>query len=140
MELPYMDTVHIAFGIFLLATAYNYLRPKEPRNYTSLDSEAAMDKTQKADEIMIIDVRTRDEYSAEHLKGAKNIPLDQFEKRLGKLPRDKDIIVYCQTGARSIRAVRQLEVAGFTRLYHMHQGLRGWKKAKYQTVKRSGSA
>ena len=140
MELPYMDTVYIAFGIFLLATAYNYLRPKQPRNYTSLDTEEAIEKSKEDDSLLIIDVRQRDEYNTEHLRGAKNIPLDQFEKRIGKLPRDRDIMVYCNTGTRSVRAVRQLEVAGFTRLYHMHQGLRGWKKADYPTIRRSGSA
>ena len=135
-----MDTVYIAFGLFLLVTAYNYLKPKEARNYASLDTEAAMDMTKQDSNLLIIDVRNRDEYNTEHLRGAKNIPIDQFEKRLSKLPRDKDIIVYCNTGARSIRAIRQLEVAGFTRLYHMHQGIRGWKKADYPTVRRSGSA
>ena len=132
-----MEPVYIAFGIFLLITAYNYLKPQGSRNYTSLNTEEA--KTMLEDKnIVLIDVCSRDEFKAEHLRGAKNIPLDQLDNRHGKLPRDKDIVVYCKNGGRSIRAIRKLEVAGFTQLYHMHEGLRGWKKAGYPTRKRVG--
>lgn len=134
-----MEPVYIAFGLFVLITAYNYLKPQGGRNYTSLDSGAAKEMLEEDKNIVLIDVRSREDYNLEHLKGAKNIPLDQLDSRLGKLPRDKDIVVYCQNGGRSVRAVRKLEVAGFTRLYHMHEGLRGWNKASYPTRKRRGS-
>ena len=134
-----MEPVYIAFGLFVLITAYNYLKPQGGRNYTSLDSGAAKEMLEEDKNIVLIDVRSREDYNLEHLKGAKNIPLDQLDSRLGKLPRDKDIVVYCQNGGRSVRAVRKLEVAGFTRLYHMHEGLRGWNKAGYPTRKRRGS-
>ena len=133
-----MEPVYIAFGLFLLITAYNYLKPQGSRNYTSLNTEEA--KTMLEDKnIVLIDVCNREEYNTEHLPRAKNVPLDQLDNRHGKLPRDKDIVVYCQTGGRSIRAIRKLEVAGFTQLYHMHEGLRGWKKAGYRTRKRTGA-
>ncbi len=130
-----MEPVYIAFGLFVLITAYNYLKPQGGRNYTSLDSEEAQEMLQENDDVLLIDVRERNEYDKEHLRGAKHIPLGQLDKQLGKLPRDKDIVVYCQTGARSIRAIRKLEVAGFTRLFHMHQGLRGWNNKGYPTRK-----
>ena len=134
-----MEPVYIAFGLFVLITAYNYLKPQGGRNYTSLDTGAAKEMLEEDNNTVLIDVRSREDFNLEHLKGAKNIPLDQLDGRLGKLPRDKDIVVYCQNGGRSIRAVRKLEVAGFTRLYHMHEGLRGWNKAGYPTRKRRGS-
>jgi hydroxyacylglutathione hydrolase len=139
MELPYMEPVYIAFIIFLIARAYNYLKPSEARNYTSLSTEEAWSKVKDEQDITLIDIRDKDEYNTEHIKRAKNIPLNQIEKNIGKLPRDMDIMVYCQTGGRSIRAIRKLEVAGFKRLFHMHQGLRGWKNADYPTIKRSES-
>lgn len=130
-----MNTVYIAFGLFLLVTAYNYIKPQGSRNYTSLNTKEAKEMIDSNSDIMLIDVRTRSEYDSGHLLGAKNIPLDQLDNRLGKLPRNKDIIVYCQTGGRSIRAVRKLEVAGITRLYHMHDGLRGWEMAGFSIRK-----
>ena len=135
MELPYMDTVYIAFGLFLLVTAYNYLRPTVSRNYTSLDSAEAHERIEKGDNMYLIDVRTKEEYRKEHIRGAKNVPLDDLDNRVGSLPHNKDILVYCQTGGRSVRAIRKLELAGFTRLFHMHQGMRGWKKEGYATAK-----
>lgn len=129
-----MEPVYIAFGLFVLITAYNYLKPQGGRNYTSLGTEEAKEKLDR-DDVLLIDVRERDEYNNEHLRGAKNIPLDQLDKQLGKLPRDKNLVIYCQNGAKSIRAIRQLEVAGFTRLYHLHQGLRGWNNMGYPTRK-----
>ena len=133
-----MQPVYIAFGLFLIITIYNYIKPQGSRNYTSLNTEEA--KTMLEDKnIVLIDVCSRDEFNVEHLRGAKNIPLDQLDKRHGKLPRDKDIVVYCQNGGRSVRAIRKLEVAGFSQLYHMHEGLRGWRKTGYPTRKRAGS-
>lgn len=130
-----MEPVYIAFIIFLIARAYNYLKPSEPRKYTNLNTEDAWDKINEDQNIMLIDVRKREEFKEEHIKNARNIPLEQIEKNIGKLPRDKEILIYCQHGARSIRAIRQLEVAGYTKLYHVHQGLRGWKNMGHPTIK-----
>ena len=139
MELPYMEPVYIAFGLFVLVTAYNYLKPQGSRNYTSLETEAAKQMLEDTQNIVLIDVQNRKDYDSGHLKDAKNIPLDKFNDRIGKLPRNKDIVVYCKNGGQSIRAIRKLEVAGFTRLYHMHEGLRGWNNAGYPIRKRRGS-
>jgi rhodanese-related sulfurtransferase len=83
--------------------------------------------------LIILDVRNSGEYMTEHIRSAINIPLKQIEDKVEKLSRDKDVLVYCETGARSIRAVRKLEILGYTRIFHMHQGLRGWKKAGFPT-------
>jgi rhodanese-related sulfurtransferase len=76
------------------------------------------------------------EYRKGHLRGAKNIPLNEVEKRIGKVPKNKKVLVYCQTGARSVRAIRRLEVAEYPDLFHMHEGYRGWKKAGNPTTER----
>jgi rhodanese-related sulfurtransferase len=134
MELPYMDTVYVAFGLFLLVTAYNYMKPSVERNYTGLKTGEALDYIKTTKDVMIIDVRNREEYQRAHIKRAKNIPLDQVEKRKETLPTNKPILVYCQNGGRSVRAIRMLEVAGFTQLFHMDEGLRGWTKAGHPTT------
>jgi rhodanese-related sulfurtransferase len=133
MELPQMDIIYISFALFLLATAYQYIRPKEERKYTSLSVEEALEKL-KTGNVYIVDVRRQDEFKKGHLKKAKNIPLDEFKDRLNKIPRKREVLVYCETGARSIRAVRYLEVAGYENILHMHQGMRGWRKAGYSVA------
>lgn len=136
MDLPQLDLVYISFAIFMVATIYQYVRPKEERNYTSVKVAEAYDLIREDKDIYILDVRTREEYRKGHLRGAKNIPLDDFEKRMGQVPVNKKVLVYCRTGARSVRAVRRLEVAGYQSLFHMHEGYRGWKKAGHPTTER----
>jgi phage shock protein E len=63
----------------------------------------------------IIDVRTPAEYRDDAYPGAVNIPLPMLPLRLGELePKDKPVVLYCESGARSSQAVRLLKQAGFT--------------------------
>jgi rhodanese-related sulfurtransferase len=59
-----------------------------------------------------VDVRTPQEFGAGHLPGAVNIPLDDLRSRLGDLPHDQEIAVYCQVGQRGYLATRILRQAG----------------------------
>ena len=136
MELPQLDLVYVSFAIFLAATAYQYLRPKGGRNYKSVKVAEAYKLIKENKDIHILDVRTRGEYRKGHLRNAKNIPLEDIDKRLSKVPRNREVLVYCRNGARSVRAIRRLEVAGYTNLYHMHEGYRVWKKAGHPTTER----
>ncbi len=136
MELPQLDLVYVSFAIFLAATVYQYMRPKGERNYTSVKVAEAYDLIKEGGDVYILDVRTRDEYRKGHLRNAKNIPLSDIDKRLSKIPRNKKVLVYCRDGARSVRAIRRLEVAGYTDLHHMHEGYRIWKKAGHPMTER----
>lgn len=59
-------------------------------------------------ETLIVDVRTPSEYSAGHLPGAVNIPIDELRQRLAEVPQDRPLIVYCQVGMRGYLATRVL--------------------------------
>lgn len=61
---------------------------------------------------LVLDVRTADETSTGKISWAKNIPLDDLQSRLGELPKDKEIIVYCGTGMRAQMAYTVLQNAG----------------------------
>ncbi|OPC06942.1 rhodanese [Elizabethkingia ursingii] len=52
----------------------------------------------------LVDVRTPEEYNAEKIEGAVNIPLDQIENRLSEFQGKKNIVVYCRTGIRAGKA------------------------------------
>ena len=62
----------------------------------------------------LLDVRTPIEFSAGHIPGAINIPVDALRSRLGELPKDKQIAAYCQVGQRGYLATRILLQKGFT--------------------------
>lgn len=61
---------------------------------------------------VLVDVRTSGEYAAGHIPGATNIPVDELRSRLGELPRNRDVAVYCQVGQRGYLATRIMRQAG----------------------------
>jgi len=78
---------------------------------------ASIDEIKKEDsnEPLIIDVRTEEEFSYGAYPGAINIPLDELEYRIDELGRkDRKIILYCASGARSAYALQILRAYGFT--------------------------
>jgi NADPH-dependent 2,4-dienoyl-CoA reductase/sulfur reductase-like enzyme/rhodanese-related sulfurtransferase len=62
---------------------------------------------------LLLDVRHSDERARGFIPGSSHIPLDELRQRLSELPRDREIIVYCQSGQRSYIAARILSHHGF---------------------------
>ncbi len=67
---------------------------------------------------LVIDVRTADEFSGGHIQGAINIPYDVIVREIGEHESSKDrpIVVYCLSGARSSSAKKSLRKAGYTQV------------------------
>ena len=63
---------------------------------------------------LVVDVRTPQEFSAGHIAGAVNVPVDDLRSRLGEIPRDRKIAVCCQVGQRGYLATRVLRQKGFS--------------------------
>ncbi|HOX48195.1 MAG TPA: rhodanese-like domain-containing protein [Spirochaetia bacterium] len=62
----------------------------------------------------IIDVRTPDEFADGHYEGARNIPVNVLGNRLDEVgPKDKPVVLYCASGARSAMAAKMLKASGF---------------------------
>jgi phage shock protein E len=62
---------------------------------------------------IIVDVRTPEEFRDGAYPGAKNIPLSDLGRRLGEIPKDKPVILYCASGARSSSAAQAMKQAGY---------------------------
>ena len=78
----------------------------------------------KNKKVLLIDVRSVQEFKEGHLRGAINIPLYELEKHLEDL-KDKEqvIIVYCARGYRSKQAKEKLEKLGYKNVYSLKGGL-----------------
>lgn len=87
--------------------------------------------------LVVLDVRTPEEFAAGHLPGAINIPHTEIGARVAELDgaRDRDIVVYCRTGKRSAQALDLLEQSGFTRLFHLEGDYTRWSEEKRPVVK-----
>ena len=62
---------------------------------------------------LLVDVRSRLEAFLGTAPGARNIPVRKLTRRLAELPRDRDIVLYCGTGARAGKAKEILDAKGF---------------------------
>ncbi|MEQ1773983.1 MAG: rhodanese-like domain-containing protein [Burkholderiales bacterium] len=82
-------------------------------------------------QLLLLDVREKNEFAREHVAGARSMPLSNFCAQLGtaQLPRDKLIVLCCASGQRSQSAMRKLAAAGYTRIAHIDGGLTAWKTA-----------
>lgn len=94
--------------------------------WTVDEVEAAM----AAQEIVLIDVRTPQEYMFEHVEGALLMPMAFFKPSALPGQSDKKIVLHCGSGIRSEKVSRMAVEAGLTKIAHMEGGFGAWKAAK----------
>lgn len=85
--------------------------------------------TAKSDTVLI-DVREVGEFSRGHAKGARNIPLSQFNRRFKEIPADKDVLLICQSGNRSMQAAHLLKGQGYERVSNVSGGTTVWRMSQ----------
>ncbi|MCH1982327.1 redoxin family protein [Ruminococcus sp. OA3] len=84
-----------------------------------ITAEEARERMDSGDDIVILDVRTKEEYEEKHIPGAILIPNEEIgEEPLADLPSlDQEILIYCRSGNRSAQAANKMTAAGYTRIY-----------------------
>lgn len=73
----------------------------------------------------MIDVREADEFEKGHVKNAVNIPLSEFRERIGEIPMDKPVYLYCRTSHRSYSACLALMHRGYREVYNVSGSFQG---------------
>ena len=84
--------------------------------------------------LTIVDLRKSPEFSAGHLKGAINIPLEELEKRNKEIPFNRKTILYDATGIDAFKGTVRLFDLGFFNVFALSDGLDGWKKQGFEVV------
>lgn len=77
-------------------------------------------------ERVVLDVRNPSEWEAGHIPGSLNLPLGGLLDHLEEIPRDRQIVVHCQTGARAMVAVAALQAHGFPDVRHLAGDYAHW--------------
>lgn len=77
-------------------------------------------------ELFVLDVRTPPEFAAGAVPGAVNIPLAELRERIGEIPRDRQIVLYCKVGHIAYNAARILEAHGITNYFNLSGGYQTW--------------
>lgn len=123
---------------FILSITFIFIACSQNKESNNMQDEAkaetkvTIDEAKKIvdenEDLVILDVRTQDEYDEGHIKNAILIPYNTIEENIDKIDKykDKPILVYCRTGRRSAIAVKTLIDNGFTKIYHMSEGISAW--------------
>ena len=86
----------------------------------------------------IVDARDAAQFEKEHIPGAVNIEWRQALARRSELPKDKPILIYCNTGTLSAQAGFALRIAGFDNLRILQGGMREWQtKGGFEAYERA---
>ena len=103
---------------------------------SALTAEGAVQLINR-EKAVVIDVCEANEFAACHVGGAKNIPLSQLEQKLPTTVKNKalPVILVCQSGARSGRAVAIAKKLGYEQAQSLNGGLNAWKTANLPVEK-----
>ncbi|GAA0502627.1 rhodanese-like domain-containing protein [Salinibacillus aidingensis] len=118
-----MDMIQWILLILLAFLLINRFMPV--KGITNIASQQAKDKF-KDKNVQFVDVRTPGEYKANHKKPFKNIPLQQLSGRVSELDPDKEVVVVCQSGMRSMKAAKMLKKKGFNKISNVKGGMGAW--------------
>ncbi|HEV2018554.1 MAG TPA: molybdopterin-synthase adenylyltransferase MoeB [Gemmatimonadaceae bacterium] len=92
------------------------------------------ERLQRGDDFDLIDVREPQEWEIARIDRARLIPLGAFTDALSTLDSAREIVVHCKGGTRSAKAVRQLQAAGFRRVWNLAGGITRWSDEVDPTV------
>ncbi len=98
------------------------------QNYENTDPEGFAKLIEEPD-VVVLDVRTAEEFDEGHIEGAVNIDYKQsgfVEKSTAMLPKEKTIAVYCRSGRRSAGAAELLAAEGY-KMVNLYGGILAWK-------------
>jgi hydroxyacylglutathione hydrolase len=144
-ERRFNPVLHLEHPAFVAAITSGI--PPRPLNMTAIEATnrgaadlewAMLTSTPKVDNVgvdamlardqnaVIIDVREPEEYLMGHVPGAINLPQAEIASRLEELPRDRPLMIVCQSGMRSLRSAQFLKQAGFGQVANVAGGTSAW--------------
>jgi NADPH-dependent 2,4-dienoyl-CoA reductase/sulfur reductase-like enzyme/rhodanese-related sulfurtransferase len=121
------------------AYAPPYSSAKDPVNMAGFVAENILlerlrifywnDLSKITDQDLLIDVRRDDEFKNGKIANAVNIPVDELRARLGEIPKDKKLFIYCEAGLRGYLAQRILLQNGYNQVQNLSGGYQLWNAA-----------
>ncbi|HID44491.1 MAG TPA: rhodanese-like domain-containing protein [Chromatiaceae bacterium] len=101
-----------------------------------IGSSALKKRLDAGEDIILLDIRSDAEVRQGILPKAEHMAMHLIPLKLQDLPRDKDIILYCRSGARSYHACAFLEQQGVDNAYNLRGGIIDWARNGYEIVTR----
>lgn len=108
-----------------------------PDGFYSVGAKDVKAAVESATPPTVFDVRTADEFKTGYIKGAVNIPINEFLADMTKLPADKaeTVVTVCQSGHRGALAMMAMRMMGYTNVTSMAKGMNGWVAESFPVEK-----
>lgn len=121
----------IQYLIYLLLLSLNACSQQADNSYVNIDNKAFAEKM-KDEQVIVLDVRTPDEFRQGHIPGAELIDYlaPDFSTRIASLDKNKTYLVYCAAGSRSAKASDIMTKNGFKNIYNLQGGYNAWNGEK----------
>lgn len=88
--------------------------------------------------IVLLDVRELDERETARIEPSMHIPMNEVPRRVGEIPKDREVVVYCHSGTRSMMVAGYLEGQGFAGVRNLTGGIDAWSRTIDPSVPRYG--
>jgi sulfur-carrier protein adenylyltransferase/sulfurtransferase len=99
-----------------------------PMNHTDITPAEVAEKLASGADVVLVDVREPYEWSVGHVAQATHIPMNQIPEHLGDIPKDKEVVMICRSGARSERVRQYLAQQGYTKVRNLVGGMQRWSR------------
>ena len=91
-----------------------------------LSVQGLQERIAAGESILLVDVRETAELGLSRIEGALHIPMSQLDQRRDEIPRDQPVVIFCRAGIRSLKAITELQAAGYSNLTNMLGGINAW--------------
>lgn len=116
-------SITIVLVVIIVLLLWRMKPVKGIHTITTNELKAAINDKAQIKEMVLIDVRTPNEFAARNIKEFKNLPLGSD---FTKLPKNKEIVVICQSGMRSMTACKKLKKLGYINITNVSGGMRSY--------------
>jgi rhodanese-related sulfurtransferase len=126
--------VLVIAAVFVAAACSDSDAGPEPPFHQLVEPDRASEIIDEgSDDLVLLDIRTPDEFNQAKIDGAVNIDYyaADFRDRLAELDREVTYVVYCRTGNRTETGVQIMQELGFTRIYEIDGGIARWYEAGF---------
>ena len=115
-------------SLLLLSFLFISCHGQTSNSVNTIDAKLFAEKLKTNENLQLLDVRTPEEYSVEHIGDAKNVNWngDDFVAKVNSYDKSKPIFVYCKVGGRSAQAANKLAELGFKEIYNLNGGIMKW--------------
>lgn len=128
LVLGIMILVLLVYGEAYTETDSPKAEGKGIKNITPKEARILIEKNKDNPDLVVLDVRTPEEFSEGHIEGAINLDFysPDFREELGKLDRSRTYITHCRSGKRSEKTIEMMNELGFREVYNMEGGIIRW--------------